>query len=64
MELLVREIPSGARAHLDVVCYGAPEVAPFQNVSYCATSFDSVVPQPLDFAIALESVRLKQGASA
>jgi hypothetical protein len=41
MELLVR-FPSGAKAHLYVICYGASNDAPFQNVSYCATSSDSV----------------------
>jgi hypothetical protein len=67
MELLVRKIPSRAKAQLYVFGCGAPEGAPFQNFSYCATPPDSVLgsdsvsrlvaPRPLGFALALDGCK-------
>jgi hypothetical protein len=42
MELLVSGVPSGAKALLYAVGYGAPEGAPFQNVSSFTSSAGSV----------------------
>jgi hypothetical protein len=41
MELLVSGVPSGAKALLYAVGYGAPEGAPFQNVSSFTSSAGS-----------------------